>query len=145
MPALLPNESITEESSLTPTVESPVIPSITTTPNQSGFVDAVEFTSDFQPVDELPDSSPFFSSPPRRSTRSGLGKVTSTRFQDEVFYSNLQSSSQSHQNQILAYHAALETDFETGMYNGVDPRAYAAGNKLNDPDQPSLHEAIHGP
>ena len=30
------------------------------------------------------------------------------------------------------------------MYNGSDPRAYAAGNKLHDPDQPSLHEAIHG-
>ena len=30
------------------------------------------------------------------------------------------------------------------MYNGTYPRAYAAGRKLHDPDQPSLHEALHG-
>ena len=30
------------------------------------------------------------------------------------------------------------------MYNGIDPRAYATGNKLNDQDQPTVHEALHG-
>ena len=29
------------------------------------------------------------------------------------------------------------------MYNGIDLRAYDAGNKLNDPDQPTVHEALH--
>ena len=144
VPALLTDGSITVEPPPTPVVEAPVTPLPTTISNQPRFVDAVEFASDFRPADEVSTSSPSPSSPPRRSTRLGLGTVSSTRFQDEVFYSNLQSSSQSHQNQILAYHAALDTDYETGMYNGLDPRAYAAGNKLHDPDQPSLLEAIHG-
>ena len=144
LPALLTDGSIAEEPSLNPVDEPPEVPQLTTTSNQPRFVDAVEFASDFRPVGEVPESSPPPSPPLRRSTRSRLGTVSSTRFQDEVFYSNLQSSSQSHQNQIIAYHAALKTDYETGIYNGLDPRAYAPGNKLHDPDQPSLHEAIHG-
>ena len=29
------------------------------------------------------------------------------------------------------------------MYNGIDPRTYIASHKLHDPDQPSLHIALH--
>ena len=95
LPALLTDGSITVEPPSTHVVDLPTIPQLTTTPNQPRFVDAVEFASDFRPVDEVPESSPPPSSPPQRSTRSGLGTVSSNRFQDEVFYSNLQSSSQS--------------------------------------------------
>ena len=65
-------------------------------------------------------------------------------FQHEVFNASLQTTSCSYQHQTLAYHAALHTDYDTGLFNGTDARAYAAGHKLYDPDQPSLHEALHG-
>ena len=144
MPPLITNVPITEEPSLSPTVEALVIPSTTITSNQPRFIDTVEFPSDFPPVDEAPQSLPSHFSSPRQSTRSGLGTVTSTKYQDEVFHTDLQLSSQSHQHQILVYHAALDTDYVTGLYNGLDPRACAAGNKLNGPDQPTVHEALHG-
>ena len=110
MPPLLTNGPITEEPSLSPTVETLAIPSTTITSNQPRFVDAVEFPSQFPPVEETPQRSLPLPLSPRRSTRSGLGTVTSTKYQDEVFHSNLQSSSHLHHHQILAYHSALDTD-----------------------------------
>ena len=59
------------------------------------------------------------------------GQRTETQFQHEVFTSSLNSSSNSHQDQILAYHTALQTDYNMGHFNSSDARAYAASHKLN--------------
>jgi len=61
-----------------------------------------------------------------------------------VFCSSILDSSLSFQDQILAYHAALETDFDSGLSNISDPRAYAASHRLKDPDNPSWYEAMNG-
>ena len=46
---------------------------------------------------------------------------------------------------ILAYHAAINTDLDTGIYNATnDPRVYAASHKVGDPDNLSFHEAMFG-
>ena len=71
-------------------------------------------------------------------------QCTETEFQHEVFNSSLNSSSDSHQDQILTYHAALQTDYDTGHFNVSDPRAYAARHKLNYLELPFLYEALHG-
>ena len=39
------------------------------------------------------------------------GQLTETKFQDEVFNSSLNDPSTSYQDQVLVYHAALQTDF----------------------------------
>ena len=57
MPPLLTNGPITEEPSLSPTVEPLVIPSTTITSNQPRFVDAVEFPSQFPPIEETPQGA----------------------------------------------------------------------------------------
>ena len=72
------------------------------------------------------------------------GQRTETLFQNEIFEASLNNPAASHQDQVLSYHAALDTNHETGEFNGNDPRAYAASHKLNDPDMPSLHDALHG-
>ena len=43
---------------------------------------------------------------------------TYTRNQYEVFYSSIIDSSLSYQDDILAYHAAIDTDFQNGLING---------------------------
>ena len=63
----------------------------------------------------------------------------------ESLWLQINDPSHSVQEETLAYHAALETDYVTGEYNGCDPRGYAAIHKLHDPDSPSFHEAIYGP
>ena len=108
------------------------------------YMDAVEFASYLPPVEastiELSLSSPR----PRRSEQPVNVNLISTTYQDEVFNSSLQTTGQSHEHQILAYQADLGTNYNTGIFNGNDPRDYAAGNKLNNPDQLSLHKALHG-
>jgi hypothetical protein len=88
-----------------------------------------------------PDTNP---SSLRRSSRSTFGQSPS-RYTPEAFCASINDPSLSVQEETLAYHAALETDYSTGDYNGCDPRAYAAIHRLHDPDSPSFHEAMHGP
>ena len=78
-----------------------------------------------------------------RSTLTNLGTFSITRYQYEFFYSSILDPSLSYQDDILAYHATIETDFQTGIINGTNPRAYAASHK-NNPDNLSWDEAIHG-
>ena len=50
-----------------------------------------------------------------------------------------------HQESILAYNAAVHTDYDTGIINGInDPWAYATSHKVNGPDNPSFNEAMFG-
>ena len=69
---------------------------------------------------------------------------TETLFQNEVFNASLNNPLVTYQEQTLAYHAALETDYETGEFNGSDTRAYAVSHKLNDTYMPSPHDSLHG-
>ena len=84
------------------------------------YVDAVEFVADL-PLDPHTVSSlislpvlPPSTFTPRRSSRSMKGKHTETLFQNEVFQASLSNPAGSHQNQVLSYHDALQTDHETG-------------------------------
>ena len=107
------------------------------------YVDAVEHVADLPP--EVPtDHTQTTTFTPQRSTRPMKGQRTETLFQNEVFEASLNNPTASHQDQLLSYHAALQTDHETGEFNGSDPRAYAASHKLNDPGMPSVHNALHG-
>ena len=46
----------------------------------------------------------------------------------------------------LAYHAELQTCYDTGSPDVIDPRAYTAKyRKSNDPDNPNFHQAMSGP
>jgi len=125
-----------------------LLPESISSSKEPKYVDAVEFVSDLPLI--LPQPSPIPSPLPspapvlRRSNRANLRQRTEPMFQHEVFNASLQTPSCSYQHQTLAYHAALHTDYDTGLFNGTDARAYAAGHKLHDPDQPSLHEALHG-
>ena len=44
---------------------------------------------------------------------------------------------------MLAYHAAIETDFQTGIINVTNPHTHESSHK-NDPDDPYWNEAMHG-
>jgi len=61
----------------------------------------------------------------RRSGRSMIGQI-STRYTPEAFCASINDPSHSVQEETLAYHAALDTDYATGDYNGSDSRAYSA-------------------
>ena len=78
-----------------------------------------------------------------RSTHVKRGTWTNSRYQDEVFYSSILDTSLYYQDDILAYHTAIETDFKTGIIYGTYPRAYADIHK-NDPDNTYWNEAMHG-
>ena len=52
-----------------------------------------------------------------------------TRYQDKVFYYSILDPSLSYQDKILAYHAAINNDFQTGLPNGTNPRVYADSQK----------------
>ena len=66
-----------------------------------------------------------------------------TRYQDKVFYYSILDPSLSYQDKILAYHAAINNDFQTGLPNGTNPRVYA-DSKKNDIYDPSWNEDMHG-
>ena len=77
------------------------------------------------------------------STRSNCGTCANTRYQDEVFYPLILDPSLSYQDEILAYHTAIKTDFQTGIINGTYPHAHADSYKIY-PDNPAWNESIHG-
>ena len=60
-----------------------------------------------------------------RSTCANRGTYKNTRYQDEVFYFSILDPSLSYQYDITAYRASIGTDFQTGLINGTNPRAYA--------------------
>lgn len=111
-------------------------------------VDAVELASDLPCIDPPPPPTPsqLTSQSPtlRKCSRATLGQRTESLFQHEVFTASLQTTSCSHQHQILAHHLTLYTDYDTRLFNGTDTIAYEVGHKLHNPDQPSLREALHG-
>jgi len=81
----------------------------------------------------------------RRSEHATINQF-SARYIPEAFCASINDPSHSVQEEICAYHAALETtNYATGNYNGSDPRGYAAIHKLHDPDSPSFYEAMHSP
>jgi hypothetical protein len=80
----------------------------------------------------------------RVSSRSNKGQH-STRYIDEVFLSSVNKTSQSSQDSRLAYVADLSTDFDTGLLNCTDPRAYVAKTRNKDPDTPTYQAAMTGP
>ena len=80
----------------------------------------------------------------RRSSHSNKDTFSSTKYTDESYLSSVLDTDSNYQDYQLAYLAELCTDFDTGIINCADPRAYAAKMKLKDPDTPSLHEAMHG-
>ena len=125
-------------------IEPPFCPKESRISDSPKYIDAVEFSSDIPPVEKPSIESPLSPSQPRRSGHPRIGKLTSIHFQNEVFNSSLQTSGKSLQHQIITYQAALETVYDTGIFNGSDSCDYAAGNKFYDPDQPSFYEALHG-
>jgi len=79
----------------------------------------------------------------RRSSRSTKGTFPSSKYIDEIYLSSVELG-RDHQELQLAYLAELQTDFESGIINVNDPRAYAAKMRKNDPDNPSYHQAMNG-
>ena len=83
-------------------------------------MDAVEFVSDLpgEAPSTLPSTYLPMSSPPTpvlmMSSRPMIGQRTETLFQN----ASLNNSMTSHQDQILSYHTALQTNCETAEYNG---------------------------
>lgn len=81
------------------------------------------------PQTSTPPSSP----PPvptlQKSTRANLCQRTEHMFQHGVLNTSLQTSSWFHQHQTLACHAALHTDYYTGLFNSTDTRDNATSRK----------------
>ena len=97
------------------------------------------------PKTAVPDSSP---TEPRRSTRSSQG-IPPTHYMHEfnqhkaLLATALDTTRTNHESN-LAYMADVSMDLESGCHNDNDPRVYAAKHKVNDPDMPSLTEALSG-
>lgn len=64
--------------------------------------------------------------------------------QEEIFNRSLVRRPLSHQQEFLAYKVVVHTSYETGLFDETDPRSYATSNKLDNPNQSSLHKAMHG-
>ena len=56
-----------------------------------------------------------------RSTCANHVIWTNTIYQDEIFYSSILDTSLYYQDDILAYHTAIETDLQTVPLNGNNP------------------------
>ena len=94
-------------------------------------------------------SSPLVPEPPtpilRRSSRSMRGFRQSTNYMDEAYLSSVTyPNSPDSTNAQLTYLAELSTDFDTGIIDCSDPRAYAAKFKTYTPDNPSYNMAMSG-
>ena len=114
------------------------------TPQQSST--PVPNISPVPTISDQPSPISQVTSEPRRSSRATKGKFDSTRYINEVYLSQVIKSDQSYQDQQLAYLAEIQTDYDSGIMNCQDPRAYTARTKKAfDPDTPNWHEAMHGP
>jgi hypothetical protein len=77
----------------------------------------------------------------RRSTRATAGLRQTTRYADAFKVATF-AKDDGYQS-TLAYKAELQTDLVTGHVDIQDPRVYAA-KKKEDPDEPTLYQALHG-
>jgi hypothetical protein len=98
------------------------------------------------PSGSIPSSS---SIPSCLSDRINKGKFISTKFENEVFLTDIVQGidPSSHFGQ-LCYTASLQTCPSTGHLDTLDPRVYFAQRKLllsSNPDSPTLYEAMNGP
>ena len=90
-----------------------------------------------------PSPSPYpFVPPICRIPRANHETWTNTRYKYEVLYYYILDPSLSYQYNILAYHAAINTDLQIGLINRTYPFSHASSHK-NDPDGPSCNEAMH--
>ena len=62
----------------------------------------------------------------------------------EAFLSTVLDTTRTDLEANLSYMADSSIDIETGCFTSNDPRIYAAKHKVNDPDMPSLTEALTG-
>ena len=84
----------------------------------------------------------------RRSTRANKGQYSSTRYINEVFLAAVEQISDLSSNcSALVYLAELQTNFQTGKNDIIDPRVYNAkfNHKGLDPDAPTFHQAMASP
>ena len=58
------------------------------------------------------------------------GTWTNTRYKDKLFYHSIPDPSLSYQDDIITYHAYIDTYFQTGLLNGTNPCEYAAVTKF---------------
>ena len=140
-PTAIPNDTSLQNPSLPTTTTDTTLQTPSSTPLQS--------PSSPLPVPYLP--------PPRRSARlaSNTGPRRSSRLAeascspahliDDAFLSPICDKTRPQHKLDLAYLATLETDLETGEENCIDPRAYAAKHRTDDPDAPSYNDALTGP
>ena len=77
------------------------------------------------PTVPVPPAAPDIVSPPPRSSRRWTIGQFSVRYTPESFCTSSNDPSHLVQEETLAYHDVLKTDYATGDYNGSDPRAYA--------------------
>jgi hypothetical protein len=90
--------------------------------------------------------TPAPSGPPvglRRSTRATAGLRQTTRYADAFLAKLATFAKDDGYESALDYKAELQTDLATGHVDIQDPRVYAA-KKKDDPDAPSMYQALHG-
>ena len=87
----------------------------------------------------VPPAAPDIATPSLRRSRRSTNSQFAAQYTPEAFYANINDPSHSGQEETLAYHAALDTDYASGDYNGSDPMAYSAIHKLHDPDSHSFN------
>lgn len=126
-------------SASTPLSINPITPSTSSTPTP---VPAAPPSEPIKPALADPRRSSRLALP-RRSTRSTKG-LHETRYINQAFLSSICDESRSAHELNLAYSASLATDLNTGEDNCIDPRAYAAKHRTNDPDNPTYNDALTG-
>jgi hypothetical protein len=99
-------------------------------------------------TEPVPHSAPIPapSGPPvvlRFSTRATSGLRQTTRYADAFLAKVATFVKDDGYESALDYKAELKTDLATGHVDIQDPRVYAA-KKKDDPDAPSLYQALHG-
>ena len=130
--------AVTDHPNPTPTIPAPVNPPVSSPSSEP----APSPTTAPIPV-STPDPTPA-PEPLRRSARATKGTWSSSRYINEVFLTCVLAPTLSSQEQALAYHAELSTDYDHGLLNCHDPRAYAAQTLTTSSDNPSYTEATTG-
>ena len=139
----------------TPPITSTLVPPASTVGNSEksvtfkGSLKTPTVISNQANVEPPPSPSlppiPASSTSPRRSTRNTKGSRQSTRFVDEAYLASVVApESPDSTNAKLAYLAEVSTDFDTGIIDCSDPRAYAAKFKTYTLDNPSFNMAMSG-
>jgi hypothetical protein len=79
----------------------------------------------------------------RRSTRLTTGKRITHLYHD-VFLAQEPMFEGDGNQYHLCYLAELGTHIDSGDVDIIDPPVYVAKHTNNDPDSPSMHDALHG-